>query len=241
MNTFKKLILATLILSAGTQAIHANPFSPKAIAAVTLAGLGLGTAGAVKYYGFNTVATAVLEKCANAKNWFSNKISDYVFGSYKKQIASMRAAQTQYLEQMADEQAILKQEIKAVLIEKDAQLAAKEADRKDAHERAINLTKKIMAQNKTLIELKEEKERVENTMRGTINGLNSRSAIHETDKKSALAEVERLTAVITEKEQTIAELQVTLTQMQSLLAEKNPNSSDERTSESDQASQDSAE
>lgn len=238
MNTIKKLIFATLIIGSAVPAIQAYSWTPKTIAAVTLAGLGFGTAATIKYYGFNSITNAVLEKCANAKNWFSGKLSDAVYGSYKKQIQSLRAAQTKHLERIADEQAILKQEIKEVLSENNAQLVAQEADRKDAHERAISLTKQIVAQQQEYKKLLAEKERVESTMRGTINGLNSRSTRHETDKKSALAEVERHAQIIAQQEQTIAELQQMLTQMQEkLAAQENATSSDEKTSESEQSAQ----
>lgn len=105
MNTYKKLLLATLILGISSQAINAHPWNTKAIAAVTLAGLGLGY-GTVKYYGFNTIANAVLEKCANAKNWMfgtiSNKLSDTVHGSYKKQITQVQNSRSTILEEKAN-------------------------------------------------------------------------------------------------------------------------------------------
>lgn len=242
MNTFKKLILATLILGVSSQAINAHPWSTKAIAAATVAGLGLGAASAIKYYGFNTIATAALEKCANAKNWFANKISDALFGSYKKQIAQLREAQTKYLEEIANEHAILKEQIREVITENEAQLHAKEVDRKDAHERAINLTKSIIAQNETLKKLKEEKNRVEEVMRGTIQGLYNRSGQHEAGKKAALTEIERLKTIIASQEKAITELQNTLTQMHvQLAAHATPVNSDEVTSESSIASTDSEE
>lgn len=227
MNTLTKITLAALILGAGSQQINAYPWSPKAIAAVTLAGLGLGAAGAGKYYGFNTITTAVLEKCANAKNWFTNKLSDAVYGSYKKQIQQLRDERTRLLEEKIEEEAILKEVIKEALTDKDKALEAKEADRKDAHERAINLTQRIIAQNKTLIELKTEKNRVEELMRGTISGLNNRSVRHEADKKAAQSEVERLQAVLAAYEQRIA----ALTPVAEL--------SDEGTNESSEANSDS--
>ncbi len=66
MNFTKKLLLATLMLGVGTQTATAHPWSAKALAAATVAGLGLGY-GAVKYYGFNNLTNAALEKCANGK------------------------------------------------------------------------------------------------------------------------------------------------------------------------------
>lgn len=101
MNTFKKITLAALILGAGAQTIHAHPWTTKAIAAATLTGLGLGL-GTVKYYGFNTVTNAVLEKFADAKNWMfgaiSNKLSNAVYGSYKNQINTLQKSRSEILE-----------------------------------------------------------------------------------------------------------------------------------------------
>lgn len=237
MNTFNKIMLGALILGTGAQTINAHPWTTKAIAAVTLAGLGIGT---VKYYGFNTVTNAVLEKCANAKNWFSNKVSDAVFGSYKKQIQSLRKAQTKHLKEVAEEQAILKEEIHTVLAEKDAQLISKEADRKDAHIRAINLTNSIMAKDRALKALKEEKERVEQVQRGTIAGIYNRSGVLESEQKEARAHIAKLEEVIANQEQAIADLTQTLTQLQTKLVtpQPTPAHSDEATSESSVATTD---
>lgn len=96
MNTFKKLTLAVLILGTGAQTINAHPWTTKAITAATLAGLSLGTAVAIKYYGFNTAINVVLEKYANAKNWFSNKLSDSVYGSHMKQLQKERNGQIDF-------------------------------------------------------------------------------------------------------------------------------------------------
>lgn len=232
MNTLKKLTLIALILGAGAQTINAHPWTTKTIAVTTLAGLGLGFS-TVKYYGFNAITNAVLEKCANAKNWFSSKLSDVVYGSHNIQIQKLNEQRTKLLEEKVEEEAFLKQEIKQVLEQKDA-------DRKDAHERAINLTKRIMEQNKTLKALKAEKERVEDMMRKNVDGLHARSIHNESEKNAALSEAKRLQDMVDAQEQTIAHQQAMLTQMQEKLAGV-VTPSDERTSESDSAQQDTAE
>lgn len=238
MNTFKKLTLAALILGASAQTINAHPWTTKAIAAMTLTGLGLGL-GTVKYYGFNTVTNAVLEKCANAKNWFSTKLSDAVFGSYKKQIQNMRDAHTNHLVEVADEQAILKEEIREVLAENNAKIAAKEADRKDAHERAISLTKQIIAKNEILKKMKTDQERIEGVMRGTIAGISGRSGVLETEKRAILAQNSILQDEISAQSQAITNLQETIIQLQAKLAvAATPVHSDEATSESSMAATD---
>lgn len=238
MNTFKKLTFAALILGAGTQTINAHPWTTKAIAAATLTGLGLGY-GTIKYYGFNTVTNAVLEKCANAKNWFSNKLSDAVFGSYKKQIAQLRDAHTKHLVEVADEQAILKEEIREVLAENNAKIEAKEADRKDAHERAISLTKQIISKNEVLKNLKTEQERIEGVMRGTIAGISGRSGVLETEKRAVIAQNSKLQDEIAAQAQEIANLQETIIQLQAQLAQLAPQApSDVQTSDSSIASTD---
>lgn len=140
MNIFNKILLGALILGTGTQAINAHPWTTKTIAAVTLAGLGLGTAGTIKYYGFNSIANAALEKCANAKNWFSNRLSDAIFGSYKKQLQTERAAKTAVLEAQADTQAKLKEAHHKALAEKEAQLEAQEARIQEEMQHAKNVT-----------------------------------------------------------------------------------------------------
>lgn len=221
MNTLKKIMLAVLILGASAQTLNAHPWTTKTIATTTLAGLGFGFV-AVKYYGFNTITNAVLEKCANAKNWFSNKLSDVVYGSHNMQIQKLNAQRTRLLEEKIEEEAILKQEIKEVLEQKDN-------DRKNAHERAINLTKQIMEQNKTLKTLKIEKERIEDMMRKNVDGLHTRSIRNESEAK-------KLQAIVSEQEQTIAYQQAMLTQMQEKLAGVAV-PSDEETSESDSVQQ----
>lgn len=237
MNIFKKLTLAALILGAGAQTINAHPWTTKAIAVATLAGLGLG-AGTVKYYGFNTVTNAVLEKCANAKNWFSTKLSNMVYGSYKKQIQSIRNAQTAHLEKTTTQNLENKRQNEQMQMHAQDLLAAKEADRDDAHKRAINLSKHIKSQNETFA----EKDRTEAMQRTNLAGMYGRSVQHETEKKAALAEVERLGKVMATKEETIAGLQETLTELQAKLAAVAPLAlSDEITSESSVAPTDAEE
>lgn len=233
MNTFKKLTLAALILGAGAQTINAHPWTTKAIVAATLTGLG---AGAVKYYGFNTVTNAVLEKCANAKNWFSSKLSDAIFGSYKKQIQKLHDGHTNHLTEIVDEQAILKEEIREVLAENNAKIAAKEADRKDALTRAANLSKHIRELNITLAKQQELKEKSEQDMRGTIQGYYNRAGVLEVEKRTVLAQNTKLQNEIVAQAQAIANLKETITQLQAQQAQSaTPAPTDEATSTSSEA------
>lgn len=255
MNIFKKLTLAALILGAGAQTINAHPWTTKAIAVATLAGLGLG-AGTVKYYGFNTVTNAVLEKCANAKNWFSTKLSDIVYGSYKKQLQKERNAKTAYLEKQAEEKAILIAETRDAIAQQKAQLAAKEAEytdaiakyeaklaeknalEKDAQIRAINLTKENMALKEKENEIKRKKDEHKEFLNEEIDRLyvkikqgESKIKRSQDDKETALIETTRLQVELTNQQQIIAELKEALTQAKLALAASSV-PSDEFTSES---------
>lgn len=233
MNTFKKLILATLILGVGTQAINAHPWSTRALAAATVAGLGLGAA---EYFGFTKVTKTVLEKCANAKNWVSdlayhkipNSITNALFGSYIKQINNKHDALVQVtMEHLATQKKFEKSE----------------ADRKDAHERAIRLTQQIVAKNVTLKELLKEQNRKEGVMRGTIAGINGRSGVLETEKRAILVQNSRLQDEIAAQKQMIADLQNTILNLQAQLPQPAEASapSDVETSESSVAATDADE
>lgn len=237
MNTYKKLVLATLIVGVSSQAINAHPWSPKSIAAVTLAGLGIGAAGAVKYYGLNNLTIATLEKCAKIASWTAdlaynkipNTIKNALFGSYIKQINDQKDAQVKELQKRLE----IKKKLKTKLAKKEAELAAKESDRKDAHERAISLTKQIITKNETLKQLMAEQARIETIMRGTIAGISGRSGTLEVEKRAVITQNSKLQDELAAQAQTIANLQEKIAQLHAQIAQLSPEvPSDEATSES---------
>lgn len=164
MNTFKKLILATLILGASSQAINAHPWSTKAIAAATLAGLGLGATGAVKYYGFNTITNAVLEKCAKAKNWLfdsvSNKISNMIYGSHNQRIQKLNQIRSEILTQADLDKNRLELENSKLKTgaQQSAQLSAQHAKNVQfsTQQRTLELAKKLKVVQQQMDELKKD-------------------------------------------------------------------------------------
>lgn len=245
MNLTKKLLLAALIMGIGTQNVSAHPWSAKALAAATVAGLGLGY-GAVKYYGFNNLTNAALEKCANGKNWASdfiyntipNSFKNALFGSYIKQIEACKDARLQAELKNLE----TKKKLKNKLAQKNAEIARIELDRKDAHERAISLTKQIVSKNETLKKMIAEQERIETLMRGTITGISGRSGMLEKEKREALAQNKALQEEIVAQSRIIAGLQETLAQLQAQLAQFSPSeASDEQTSDSSLAVTDTEE
>lgn len=176
MNTVKKLIFATLIVGSTVPAIQAYSWTPKTIAAVTLAGLGFGTAATIKYYGFNSITNAVLEKCANAKNWFSSKISDAVYGSYKNQMHLLSLSHTLHLEQVKEEakQKSTQQEDQIKEATRRAQESAQQAKNVSTARRltAIELVSKIKKAHDAHVSLKKDHAQLKADVRRLLDEYN---------------------------------------------------------------------